>query len=159
DKGIEVDHFIPIFGAEENNRHGLSRFGGLNQRQYLEKFIDRAVTTGKDNESFRKINKPELAHEEIVEVENQFGGDIAVHALLVWQLNIETEASTACQMGSAIGRLHHSSRAAGADDEVVMTGERPRPLRQPAGQLHRVLIVASELDSGFGARSRLEQFS
>src|SRR5437773_10904169 len=110
DEGVEVDHFVPVFIAEQHNRHGLARFLGLNQRQDLEELVHRAKAARKDHQRFRKVEKPKLAHEKIVELEDQLTKDIDVYSLLVRQLNIESDGLAAGERRSAIGRFHHPSR-------------------------------------------------
>src|SRR5262249_18268264 len=146
DEGIEINDLVPVFRTEQHDGHDLPRLGGLNQCQHFKKFVDGAETTGEDDESFRQINKPELTHEEIMEVEDQFRGDIPVHTLFVRQLDIETKASAACEKRAATGRFHHSSRSSGTDDEVMMTGERLRPFRQSPREFDGVSVVSCELD-------------
>src|SRR5437867_10664634 len=60
DEGVEVDHFVPVFIAEQHNRHGLARFLGLNQGHDLKELIHRAKAARKDHQRLRKIDKPEL---------------------------------------------------------------------------------------------------
>src|SRR5215472_11794487 len=124
DESIEVDHIIPVLAAEKHNRHNLPWLGCLNQRHYFEELVHRSEAARKDHQRFGKIDEPEFTHEEIVKIEHEIARNVAVHGLFVRKLDIQTDAPAARKCGPAICRLHHSTRSAGTDDEVVMAGQR-----------------------------------
>src|SRR5262245_48093900 len=133
DQSIKVENFIPIWSAEQHNRHCFTRLLRLNQCQHFEELVHCAKAARKDNQGLRKIDKPEFAHEEIVEVENQLRGYITIYTLLVWQLNIHAHRLATGKGGSTIGGLHHPARATGTDDEVTIARQGLGPHRQSPG--------------------------
>src|SRR5688572_25178906 len=90
-EGIEVDHLIPVFIAKEHDRHCLSWFLGLNQSEDLEEFVHRSEAARENDQSLRQIDEPELAHEEVMKIEDKIVGHIVVHCLLVGQTNVESD--------------------------------------------------------------------
>ena len=75
---------------------------------------------GKDHERLREIREPELAHEEVVELEVQAVGDVRVRALLEGQPDVQADRLAAGFARAAVGRLHDSRAAARRDDEAVV---------------------------------------
>ena len=51
---------------------------GLHQREDLEHLVERAEPARKDHERLRQVREPELAHEEVVELEVQAVGDVRI---------------------------------------------------------------------------------
>src|SRR5271165_7479943 len=78
DQRVEIDHLVPVFGAKEHDRHALACLARLYQGQDLEQLVERAEATRKQHNRLGEVDKPELAHEEVMEVEAQFPADIGV---------------------------------------------------------------------------------
>ena len=93
------------------------------------------------------MREPELAHEEVMELEVQALGDVAVRPLLERQTDVQPDALAAGLVGTAVGPLYDPGAAARAHDETVARlFERQAPLRQPVREIARVLVVARPLD-------------
>ena len=97
---------------------------GLRQSQDLEQFVEGAEAAGKHDQRARQVREPELAHEEVVELEAQLGRDVGIGALLVRQADVQADAAAAGERGAAVGGLHDPRAAAGAHDERFSGGER-----------------------------------
>src|SRR5579872_6758844 len=84
-ESVEIEEIAPELLPVENNRERAADFPSLDEGQDLEKFVHRAEAAGEDYQSARQIGEPELAHEEVVELEQQVGRDEGVGPLLVWK--------------------------------------------------------------------------
>ena len=112
-----------------------------------------AKAAGEHDERFGEVSKPVLAHEEVVELEVEFGRDVAVGQLLERQLDVEPDRLRASFPGAAVGRLHNAGAAARGNDEAVpRPGQRPGPGGDHAREGARVLVEACHLDRGLGER-------
>src|SRR6185503_5547394 len=100
----------------------LRQLVGLYERQHLEQLVERAEAAGKNHQRLRQVGEPELAHEEVVELEVQPLGDVGVGALLERQPDVEADRLAARLAGAAVGRLHDARAAAGGDDEPMVLG-------------------------------------
>src|SRR5205807_109307 len=69
----------------------LGQLVGLHQRQNLEQLVARPEAAGKDHERLGEVREPELAHEEIMELEVQTLGDVRVGPLLEGQTDVEAD--------------------------------------------------------------------
>src|SRR5215470_12348447 len=47
DQRVEINHFVPVFGAKEHDRHTLSCLARLHQGQDLEQLVERAIAARK----------------------------------------------------------------------------------------------------------------
>jgi hypothetical protein len=92
----------------------------------------------------RQVREPELAHEEVVELERQPRREVWVRALLVGEADVEADGPTAGLQGAPVRRFHDAAAPAGADDEPLVAGEGLRPEGQQARQLARLVVVATE---------------
>ena len=140
DQRLEIDHPLPEFAAEEQDRHRLD-LAGLDQGQQLERLVERAEAAREDRHRARAQQEVHLPQREIVELEAERGRDIGVGQLLVRQHDVEADRFRALVAGAAIGRLHDRRAAARADDELplaVLVGL--DPAGQP-GELARLVII------------------
>ena len=140
DQRLEIDHPLPEFAAEEEDRHRL-HLAGLDQGEQLERLVERAEAAGKDRHRPRAQQEVHLPQREIVELEARGGRHIGVGHLLVRQHDVEADRCPALVDGAAIGRLHDRRAAARADDEMalaVLVGL--DPAGEP-GELARLVII------------------
>src|SRR5204863_7007874 len=108
------------FAAVENDADFLRQLVGLDEREDFEELVARAEAAGKDHQRLREIREPELAHEEIVELELEPFGDVRIGTLLEGQPDVEADRLPAGFARAAVGRLHDAWTAAGRDDEAVI---------------------------------------
>src|SRR5439155_11273668 len=80
----------------------------LRQRQDLEQLVERAEAARERDQGARQVREPQLAHEEVVELQAQLRRDIGIGALLLRQADVETDAAAAGERCSPIGGLHDS---------------------------------------------------
>src|SRR3984893_16638829 len=147
---VEIDHLVPVFGAEQHDRHALARFVRLYERQDLEQFVERAVAAGEQHDRLGQVDKPELAHEEIMEVEAEFPADKWVVKFVVRDRDGQPDIEPLRLASAAAGRLHNAGTAAGADDEApLLAVELLRPRCQAPGQLSRALVIDREPERHF----------
>ena len=152
--GFEVEDLVPVLAAVEDHEQLLRELLRLRQRQDLEHLVERAEAAGKNHQRLGQVGEPELAHEEVVELEVQALGDVAVGPLLERQADVEADALAAGLVGAAIGGLHDAGPAARADDEAVARFlERQAPFREQVRELARVLVVARPLAPPCGCAS------
>src|SRR5712671_8150996 len=134
DQCVEIDHLVPVLGAEENDRHAFARLARLYQRQDLEQLVERAVAAGEQHDRLGQVDKPELAHEEVMEVEAEFAADKWVVKFVVRDRDGQPDIEPFRLASAAAGRLHNAGTAAGADDEApLLAAELFRPRRQAPG--------------------------
>ena len=69
--GLKINELLPIFPAVYHDENFLCQLLGLGQGQYLKEFIQSSKSAGENHQRFRKIGKPELPHEEVMELEIQ----------------------------------------------------------------------------------------
>src|SRR5271169_4381655 len=101
-EGIEVDDFFPETGTVENDRDFFGELPGLHESQNLEEFVQGSKSSGEDDEGLRQISEPELAHEEVVELEIEFIGDIRVGELFERKTDVEPDSLAFRIRGAAI---------------------------------------------------------
>ena len=109
---LETEDRIPVLGPVEDDLDLLRQLLGLHQRQDLEHLVERAEAARKDHERLGEIRKPELAHEEVVELEVQSLGDVAIRALLERKPDVQADRLAAGIGSAAIGRFHDPGTAA-----------------------------------------------
>src|SRR6516165_3392493 len=83
DQRVEINHFVPVFGAKQHDRHAFARFARLYQGQDLEQLVERAIAARKQYDRLGEVDKPELAHEKIMKIEVQLRANIRVVKFLV----------------------------------------------------------------------------
>src|SRR6266436_3983572 len=120
DQRLEIDHLVPVLGAEEHDWHALARLARLHQCEDLEQLVERAIAAGEQHERFGQVDKPELAHEEVVEVKMEAPADIRVVEFLVRDRDGQPDTEPLGFESAAIGRLHDAGTATGADDEAPL---------------------------------------
>ena len=119
DERLEVDDLVPVRRAVEQDRNAPLDLLGLHQRQDLHQLVERAEAAGKHDQRAREMREPQLAHEEVVELERQARRDVGVGPLLVRQADVEADRLAAGVGGAAVGGLHDAAAAARADDAVA----------------------------------------
>jgi hypothetical protein len=72
-KTCQVDDALPVARSVDEHGDLLGQLLGLRQGQQLEHLVQRAEAAGKDHQRLGQIGEPELAHEEVVELEVQVG--------------------------------------------------------------------------------------
>ncbi len=129
--GSSFEHLVPVLAAVQDDQQLLRQLAGLRQRQDLEQLVERAEAARKDHQRLGQVGEPELPHEEVVELEVQLVGDVAVGALLERQPDVQPDRLAARLVRAAVGRLHDARPAARGDHEaVVLRLERHAPRRQ-----------------------------
>src|SRR5215467_5739928 len=108
-----MDEAVPVFAPVDNNQNLLRQLLCLGQREDFEKLVERAKAARKNHQRLRKICKPELPHEEVMELQIQRRGDVRVGILLERQTDVQTYCLRARLARSAISGFHDSGSAAG----------------------------------------------
>src|SRR5262245_17931444 len=122
---LHVQNLIPVFAAIEQDLDLLRQLLGLHQGKNLEHLVERAEASRKNDERLRQVRKPELAHEEVVELEVKVVRNVRIRPLLVRKADVQTNRLAACLGGAAIGRFHDAGTAAGGDDKPVVCRVEP----------------------------------
>ncbi len=149
---LKVDDVLPVTGAVDDDGDGFGELVGLVEGEEFEHLVEGAEAAGEDDEGLGEVGEPELAHEEVVEVEVEGRGDVGVGELLEGELDVEADGFAAGLVSAAVGGLHDAGATAGGDDETVAAaGEGAGPLGGEAGEGAGVLVVTGHLDGGFGA--------
>ena len=91
DQRLEIDDALPELLAEQHDRDRLD-LAGLDQRQQLELFVERAEPAREHRHRARAQQEVHLAQREIVELEAERRGDVAVRGLFVRQHDVEPDA-------------------------------------------------------------------
>src|SRR5207253_1756893 len=91
----------------------------LAECQDLEQLVERAEAAGKNDDGAREVCEPELAHEEVVELEPEAGRDVGVRALLVREADVEPDRAPARVGRAAVCGFHDAGPAAAADEKAV----------------------------------------
>src|SRR6266567_3535543 len=76
DQSVEIQYFFPKLRAIQHDHDFAFELVGLRQSQNFEKLVESAESAGEDNQRARKISEPELAHEEVMELEGERGRDV-----------------------------------------------------------------------------------
>src|SRR6185369_17683050 len=85
---VEVDHPIPIVLTVDDDAHAFGQLLRLGQRQQLEQFVKSAKAARENHQGLRQVCEPQLAHEEVMELEIQLRSDIRVRNLFERQIDI-----------------------------------------------------------------------
>src|ERR1022692_1629235 len=144
-KGLEINDLVPVTRSVQHNRNVTLDLSRLHQRQDLHQFVERAESTRKHNKPAGEICKPELAHEEVMELERELARDVGVWPLLVRQSDVEPDGLAAGLRSATVGGLHDAAAAAGANDvPVSVRRETLRPDRDQARELARRVVVIAQ---------------
>src|SRR5690606_15815959 len=144
-EGLEVDHLPPEAFAVQQHRNTPRELSRLRQRQNLEHLVQRAEPARKRDHRAGEMREPELAHEEVMELEAEPGRDVRIRPLLVRQADVEPDRAPARVARAAVRGLHDPAAPAGADDERLGPPvHRQRPFRHEPGKLARLGVVAAE---------------
>src|SRR5260370_42367780 len=114
-----MHQFFTVFRCVEHNYEAAFELACLGKSQDLEELIERSISAGKDHERFGEIREPELAHEEVMELEREIGRDVGIGPLLERQADVQADGFAARVGGALVGGLHDTGASAGTDDETV----------------------------------------
>src|SRR6266478_9342131 len=152
DHGVEIDDFLPVRAAIDDNDNLLSQLLSLSKGEDFKKFVERAEASGKDHQRFGQIREPELTHEKVMELEVERRRDVGVRILLERQIDVEAYGFSASLVSAKICRFHDARSAAGSDDKAMaLGGDLGGPFGQQEGKPARVFVVASHVNCGLGA--------
>jgi hypothetical protein len=127
-------------------------FLGLGEGEDFKHLVERAEAAGKDDQRLGEIGEPELAHEEVMELEVERGGDVRVGMLLEGQADVEAHGFAAGLVCASVGGFHDAGATAAGDDEAMTArGYLFGPGGEHMGELAGVFVVASHFDGGLGA--------
>src|SRR5439155_14572658 len=87
----EIDDLAPVARPIQEGHDRPRELAGLAEGQDLEQLVERAEAAGKDDDGAREVREPELAHEEVVELEREAGRDVGVRALLMREADVGPE--------------------------------------------------------------------
>src|ERR1700730_12496121 len=113
---------MPILAAVDDDQGVFGHFAGLREGHHFPELVHGAETAGENNEGFGDLCEPELAHEEVVEVEAELGADVRIGELLMRQFDREADGLTSGFIGTAVGGFHDAGTAAGSDYEAARSG-------------------------------------
>ena len=116
-----VHEAAPVRAPEQDDRH-LGRLVGLHERERLERLVEGAEATGKNNRAARVLDEHRLAHEEVPERHAEVNP--AVHTLLMRQLDAEAHRLATRARRSPVCCLHDAG-AATCDDGEATLGKKP----------------------------------
>src|SRR2546429_8718949 len=151
DHGVEIDDFLPVRAAIDDNDNLLSQLLSLGKGEDFKKFVERDEASGKDHQRFGQIREQELTHEKVMELEVERRRDVGIRILLERQIDVEADGFSASFVSSKICRFHDARAAAGGDDKTMaLGGDLCRPFGQQEGELARVFVVASHVNGGLG---------
>src|SRR5690606_39083701 len=88
---FEVEHLAPEFLSEKHHHHLLGDALGLHQGEHLHHFVQGAETAGKHDDGLGRVHEPEFAHEEIMELEVQVGGNVGIGVLFEGQVDVQSD--------------------------------------------------------------------
>src|SRR5437660_4453833 len=131
DHGVEIDDFLPVRAAIDDNDNLLSQLLSLGKGEDFKKFVERAEASGKDHQRFGQIREPELTHEKVMELEVERRCDVGIRILLEGQIDVETDGFSASFVSAKICRFHDARATAGGDDKAMALGG---DLCRPFGQ-------------------------
>ena len=152
DQHLEVEDFLPVIRSINKDGDPFVDLPGLRQREDLEHLVEGAEAAGKNHQRLGQIGEPQLAHEEVVELEVERGRDVGIGPLLEGQQDVHADGFAAGLVRAAVGRFHNAGTAAGGDDETMLArGDGFGPLREQLRQAARVFVVARHLHGGHGA--------
>jgi len=107
---------VPIFAAEKDEGK-LRDALGLHEREDFKKFVERAETTGHENEAEAVFHEAYFAREKVMEMNRHIGKTIP--GLFVRQLDVEAHGFASGLHGSAIGGFHDAGSATSDDGEIL----------------------------------------
>src|SRR5215471_3071551 len=106
-----MQYAAPIFTAIDDHNDLLGQLLRLRQRENLKQLVQRAKTSGKNNQRLGQVGEPVLTHEEVVKLEIEFRGDVRIRKLLKRQADIQANGLAASFPGATVGCLHDSRTA------------------------------------------------
>src|SRR5581483_9605344 len=80
-----IQHLLPVFGSEKHDRKVVN-LARLDQRECFEQFVERAETTGEDDEGVAIYDEHHLAHKKVFELQRQ--RQVLIRFLLVRQFDV-----------------------------------------------------------------------
>ena len=133
-------------GAVEDDLDLLVELLRLHQRENLEHLVERAEAAWKNDERLRHVRKPELPHEEVVELKMEAVGDVGIWPLLEGQLDVEADRLATRLLRAPIRSFHDAWAATRRDDETMVgRSEAEGPFREQLRELSRLLVVSRPL--------------
>src|SRR5579885_392145 len=142
DERIKIDDLFPVLRAVEQNSDLLGELLSLREREQFHELIHGAVTPGKDHQRFGEVGEPELAHEEVVELEAELRGDVRIRKLFEGKPDVQADGFAFGFGGAAVGGFHDARPAARADHEAVRAvGELIGPFGEHAGKFACFVII------------------
>src|SRR5437870_1317331 len=122
---------------------------GLGERQDLEQLVQGPESSREHDQRPGEMREPELAHEEVVKLERQLPGDVAVGTLLVRESDVEADGPSVGFGRTAVRGLHDTGAASRADQESGSPSiESLGPFSDEAGQLPSLGVVTPERTMG-----------
>ena len=106
----------------------------LHERERLERLVEGAEATGKNDRVARVLDEHRLAHKEVPERHTEV--DPLIDALLERQLDAEADRDPARLERAAIRGLHDAGAAAGYRGDALLCNKPPDP---PRGGVHRIV--------------------
>jgi hypothetical protein len=147
DEGLEVHDAVPVFAAVDYDENLFGQLVGLSEGEDFEEFVDGAEAAGKNHQRFGEIGEPELAHEEIVELEVERGRDVRIGILLEREIDVEADGFASGFVGAEVGGFHDAGTTAGGNDEAAAAGGNLNgPFCKKKSEAARVLVVTSHVD-------------
>src|ERR1700733_8047582 len=139
DQEIRIECLAPVGLANQNDGHRghLSR---LRQFQNLEQLVQGAVAARESDQRSGTQREVQLSNREIAKFEAQFGTDIGIGKLFVWQADIEAYGLRAHIAGAAIRGLHDPRTATCHDENRAGVRSRCGSSDEPA-KLPRYLVI------------------
>ncbi len=109
----------------EHHDWKLIDLAGLNQRERLERLVERPEAAGEDDERTGVLHEHRLSDEEVPEVDECV--DVRIGALFERQLDVAAYRAPAAHSSALVGRLHDPRAGTGHDGEAFEC-EQPRHL-------------------------------
>src|SRR5262249_24104819 len=95
-----LDERRPEVAAYQQDRNGALYLAGLDERQHLEQLVKRAKASGEEDVGLGGEIQHDLAAEEVVEADG--AAHKGIDALLVWELDVDTNRVAASFVGSLV---------------------------------------------------------
>src|SRR5579871_5384583 len=157
DERLEVDDLAPVARAIKQHGDRLLDLACLHESEDLHELIERAEAAREHDERARQMREPELAHEKVMELEQQRVRDIGIRTLLVRQADVEPNRLTRGIRGASIRGLHDAPAPARANHVAALVRrQRFRPQGQQARKLACITVVRPQRP-GFAEPCRAEE--
>mmetsp|Transcript_70578 Transcript_70578/g.178875 ORF Transcript_70578/g.178875 Transcript_70578/m.178875 type:complete len:326 (+) Transcript_70578:109-1086(+) len=140
-EGLPIDDSVPELLTDEDHRELSLDLPRLHEGDDFEELVAGAEAAGRDDEAHALVGHPELAREEVVELEAQLRGHPGVQPILEGQGDAEADRLPTGLVCALVGGLHHARASASAHNvlRLVLSLSRLGPSRQLFGKLGRDL--------------------